>query len=168
MREILTGHRRKHHAFGPAGRTGKIPAMPFTEYFVAADDDTARTAIDGGPDRADFPAFFLKNFDPVVNLGNLEAFLTERSYDEVAGTPRQGEPITDTDGVDAFVVSVTDVLRDALAIAGPDAVQAAAQYLASTDELATWDEAVLIETVEGLAGLARQAEDGHLYCYWAL
>ena len=145
--------------------------MPFTDYFLAPDDTIAITALDdGGPLSTELPIVEAKNFDPVVNLGNLESVLTGLPYDAVTALPRQGEPVSDVSSGEAerFIVAVTDSLRDALAAASPAAIDEAGVRLAATDELAGADPAAVADFINRLAGLARRADGWHMYCFWAL
>lgn len=87
-----------------------MAGMPFTDYFLAPDDHIAVTALpDGGPVATDLPTVEAKNVDPVVNLGNLESFLTGLPYDEVVALPRQGAPVSDVSGdeVESVILTVT-------------------------------------------------------------
>ena len=141
--------------------------MPITDYFLAPDDATAVTALaDGGPGSTSFPIVEAKGMDPVVTMGNLESILTGRPYGVVVGAPRQGHAVSDAS--DAVVVSITDSLRDALAGASSGELDDAGARLATTAELAGSDPAGVTDFVHRLAGLARGADAGHLYCCWAL
>ncbi|MBL7261890.1 hypothetical protein [Paractinoplanes lichenicola] len=143
--------------------------MPFTDYFLAPDDTIAVTALtDGGPVSTSLPTVEAKNVDPVVNLGNLESILTARPYDEVLALPRQGSTLTSTAEFDQVIIAVTDSLRDALTAAPPTTLDDAGTHLAATEELAGIDPPAVIDFVHRLAGLARQANGWHMYCYWAL
>ncbi len=145
--------------------------MPFTDYFLAPDDNIAITALtDGGPVSTDLPTVEAKHVDPVVNLGNLESFLTGQPYAAVVDLPRQGKAISDISSGEAeeVIVAVTDSLRDALAAASTADLDEAGVRLAATEELAWFDPAGVTDFVHRLAGLARQADGWHMYCYWAL
>ncbi|GAA5178473.1 hypothetical protein GCM10023322_05730 [Rugosimonospora acidiphila] len=150
-----------------------IRAVPLIDYFIAVDDPTAATTIDvaGGPGVAGFETLLLKGIDPYITLGRLESILTSHSYDEITDDPRHCRPITDPEG-DAFVVTVTDTLRDTLAAVGDDRLADLARRWAQTDELRLdgVDVSDLAETLTLLTALARRAveTDGHLYCRWAL
>ncbi|BCJ48178.1 hypothetical protein GCM10010168_25380 [Actinoplanes ianthinogenes] len=143
--------------------------MPFMDYFTAPDDADAARVLpgSGGPAALGFDTVPVKGIDPAVNLGTLEAILTGRSYEEVSAASRQCRPVTGTDA-EAFVVTVTDTLRDALAAGEP--LQRAAGAWAATEEMAGADPALLAGALEELAALARRALDRghHLYCWWAL
>ena len=145
--------------------------MPLIEYFAAADDaDAARVLTEpGGPAATGFDAVAAKGIDPAVVLGNLESIITGRSYGEVTAAPRQCHLITDGDA-EAFVVTVTDTLRDSLGAAGAERLRQVAEPWAATEELAGAEPAMLVEVLEQFAALARRAlEQGqHLYCWWAL
>jgi hypothetical protein len=134
-----------------------MPGMPFTDYFLAPDDTIAVTALpDGGPASTNLPTLQSKNIDPVVNLGNLESFLTGLPYDQVVALPRQGKPVSDVSSgeVEQLIVAVTDSLRDALAAATPAALDEAGVRLAATEELAGSDPDGVTGFVHLLAGLA--------------
>jgi hypothetical protein len=141
--------------------------MPFTEYFVAGDDEAALAGlVPGGPSAAGLPTVFSKNLDPVVTMGTLESILTGRPYDEVVDAPRQGRPVSDPEeSPEAFIISITDTLRDALTEAGDAELTEAAVAWAGTEELSGVDP-------EGLAGFLKLlrdiAQQGRLYCHWAL
>jgi hypothetical protein len=145
--------------------------MPLTDYFIAADDDAARTAVTLGPISAEFVTVEAKNLDPVVTLGTFAAILTGRDYDEVTADPRHGQAITDTGpAADSFVITVPDDLRDALAAADDDLLVRTAREWAGTEELAVFRPASLAGFTKELAALARDARASghHLYCWWAL
>jgi hypothetical protein len=147
--------------------------MPLVDYFVAPTDATAVRAMDvvGGPQFAGFETVPAKGIDPIVVLGNLESILTGRSYDEIGANPRHGELLSDPDA-DAFVVTVTDELRDALAATAEDRLPDIAQRWAQTDELVLGhaEPGHLIELLQMFVTLARHAIDqgGGLYCWLAL
>jgi hypothetical protein len=145
--------------------------MPLTDYFIAADDDAARTAGVLGPIPAEFVTVEAKNLDPVVTLGTFAAILTGRDYDEVTAHPRHGHAITDTGpSADSFVITVPDDLRDALAAADDHLLARTARQWASTEELTGFRPENLADFTKELAALAREAHAGgqHLYCWWAL
>jgi hypothetical protein len=143
--------------------------VPLIDYFTATDDATAASTVDDGPGAAGFETLPAKGIDPYDALGALESLLTGRAYDEIRGDPRQCQRLTDT-SEDAFVVTVTDTLRDSLAAAGDDRLDGVAREWAGTDGLAGVDAAVLGQALRLFAALAKRAidTDGHLYCWWAL
>ena len=145
--------------------------VPINDYFIASDDVDAVRVISGsgGPGALGFETFPAKGIDPAVALGTLESLMTGRAYDEVTAAGRQCHPLTDGDD-DAVVVTVTDTLRDALAVAGAERLRRVAVPWAATDELAGTTPATLGEALRQFAALARQAlkQGHHLYCWWAL
>jgi hypothetical protein len=116
--------------------------MSLIDYFIAADDTVAAT------------------------LGTLESIMTGCSYDAVTDQPRHCHPITDA-SQEAFVVTVTDTMRDALAHADAGHLSAAARAWARTDELRGVAAQDLLKLLEAFAALARRAvEHGQrLYCW---
>ncbi len=144
------------------------------DYFSAADDETAVHVLDqpGGPNPAKFDVVPLKGIDPVVMLAQLEAILTGCTYDEASTRPRSGQLLTSPEDEAAFVVSVSDTLQEALAMALQSALAEAAQSWSQTDE--GRQQALTSETaldvlilLSGLAGRARSA-GLRLYCWWSL
>ena len=145
--------------------------MPLIDYFTAPSDADAARVLpgSGGPAALGFDTLAANGIDPAVTLGTLESILTDRSYDEVATESRQCHLLTDGEA-EAFVVTVTDTVRDALAAASAERLRQAAEPWAATEELAGTAPAMLAETLEQLAALARRALERthHLYCWWAL
>jgi len=147
-----------------------IVVVPLIDYFAAADDsDALRGLVPGGPAGAGFPAIPAKGIDPAVALGKLTAILTGRRYDEVVADPHHCRPISD-EGAESLVVSVADVLRDALARADNSRLADAAAEWCQADEVASVDAAHLIGLLTELRALALDAlrTDSHLYCAWTL
>lgn len=148
--------------------------MVMCDYFSAADDEVAVGVLDrpGGPDPAVFDVLPLKGIDPVVVMVRIEAILTGCDYDEASARPRSGQLLSDPEGDGAFIVSVSDTLRDALASAFDDQLRAAARPFAEVEELRAYrflpEEA--FELLRPLSELARRAvaESKRLYCWWAL
>jgi hypothetical protein len=93
-------------------------------------------------------------------------------YQEARRHPRCSKLLSSPEAESAFVVSVSDTLRDLLASVTPDDLAHAAVPWAATYELqlngVDADEAV--SSLEILAGLARRAREAglRLYCWWAL
>ena len=100
------------------------------EYFSAISNDVAASVIDrpGGPASSTgapsetpphvaFDVVATKGIDPVVQLGNLEALLTERPFDDVRASPRSGALVDIRDDGELLVLAVTDELTAALAAA---------------------------------------------------
>jgi hypothetical protein len=148
--------------------------MVFCDYFSASDDAAAVRVLDepGGPDTAAFDVVALKGIDPVVAMARLEAILTGCAYEEAAKRPRSGELLSSPEAEDAFVVSVSDTLREALAAASPEALAEAAGSWAETDELrkdgvTSGTAAEVLVSLSALAGRA-SAESQRLYCWLAL
>ncbi|SCE44373.1 hypothetical protein GA0115235_119935 [Streptomyces sp. DpondAA-F4a] len=148
--------------------------MVICDYFSAPDDDAAVRVLDeyGGPDASAFDVVSLKGMDPVVATARLETVLTGCTYEEASRRPRAGRLLSSPDAESAFVVSVSDTLREALASASPEDLVEAAGPWAGTEELrasgVTSETAVeALELLSGVAVRARAA--GHrLYCWWAL
>jgi len=141
------------------------------DYFIASDDADAARVLpgSGGPTPLGFDTLSTKGIDPAITMGTLESIITDRSYDEVTAAPRHCHPLTDTDA-DAFVVTVTDALRDAVAAADDQHLRQVAQRWADTDELAGVTPEDLVQLLDRFAVLARDAVDRghHMYCWWAL
>ncbi|MFF2023545.1 hypothetical protein ACFVW2_17375 [Streptomyces sp. NPDC058171] len=143
-------------------------------YFSAPDDGSALGVLDafGGPDRTTFDVVSLKGIDPVVVIAQLEAVLTACTYGEARGRPRSGQLLSSPEAEDAFVISVSDTLQEALASAAPSSLSEAAGPWCASDELqelgTTPEEAIeVLESLAGLAGRARAA-GSRLYCWWAV
>ena len=126
-----------------------------TDYFTAPSDEVAATALDGlldldpdvvdaaqalyrtDPDEASrprvqsassgTPVLQAKRIEPGIALSRLEAALTGRTYEQVTAGPRRGSLVAAGEDGDAFVLTVADELRDALAGLDSDAVAAAAR-----------------------------------------
>lgn len=141
------------------------------DYFAAESDRAAATFVDGGPLGADPPAAAVveaTGLEPVVMLGNLEALLTGRAYDDVMADPRQGEAVVVRDEGERVVVTITDSLVAALAAADDPRLEQVAQPWSQTEEF--WgdgDPVMLAGLLKDLAAMARQAQSaGHrLYCW---
>lgn len=142
------------------------------DYFSAASDQEALKVldVDGGPTAADagFDAGTLGGIDPVVQLGTLEALLTDTPYDEVTDDSRAGHNLAMSDDYDRIVITVTDALVAALAAADEVRLAEVAEPWSQTEELEGADPAQLAAFARDLAALARRATaSGHrLYC-WA-
>ncbi|AXK34060.1 hypothetical protein DVA86_16725 [Streptomyces armeniacus] len=147
--------------------------MVMCDYFSAPDDDTAVRVLDepGGPDTESFDVVSLKGLDPVVLMPQLEAILTGCTYDEASERPRSGQLLSSPEA-EAFVVSVSDTLQEALASATPASLAEAAGPWSETDELREYGVTAetatgVLDVLSGLAGRARSA-GCRLYCRWAL
>lgn len=161
------------------------------DYFVAPSDAEAAATLDrmGGPGASQggakgakrrlfrrsegvqdsaYPVVADTGIDPVVQVGTLEALLTERPYEEVISHPRQSEVIDDRDGGERLVVAITDTLVAALAEASEEQLIEVAIPWSETEEF--WgggDPAELAQLLKDLAVLARvaRAEQQFLYCW---
>ncbi len=145
--------------------------MVMCEYFSAASDEAAVGILDdpGGPDPSVFDVLPLKDIDPVVVMARLEGILTDCTYDEARARPRSGQLLSDPEAEAAFVISVSDTLRDALATASGKRLDLAAGPFAAVEEL-RFTPTKTSELLHRLSGLARRAaaENRRLYCWWAL
>lgn len=125
--------------------------------FAAPDDDTAIAELGDWLGRP--PVHNDDGLRPEV-LAELEALLTGRDSHEIAADPRHCVQITeifneDAGSVEAGLVTVTDALTHALAVADTEALSAAAS---SHGEY----------RVQGLAIVARHAAANghHVYSFW--
>ena len=124
-----------------------------TDYFTASSDEIAATALEGlldldpdvveaarvlyrtdpeeasrprvGSASSGTPILQAKGIEPSIALSRLEAALTGRTYEQVKSGRRRGALVAADE--DAFVFTVADELRDALAGLDSDAVTAAAR-----------------------------------------
>ncbi|MFE5852399.1 hypothetical protein ACFQ61_04150 [Streptomyces sp. NPDC056500] len=148
--------------------------MVMCEYFSASDDDAAIGVLDqfDGPNTSHFDVVALKGVDPVVVMAQLEAILTNCTYDEASQRPRVGQLLSSPDSESAFIMSVSDTVQEALASATPDALVEAAGPWSETDELQASgaDAESSVEALVLLSALAGRARStGHrLYCWWAV
>jgi hypothetical protein len=127
--------------------------------FAAPDDETAIAELGdwlGKP-----PVHNDDKLRPEV-LAGLEALLTGRDSQEIAANPRHGVQITEifdegAGTAEAGLVTVTDTLTQALAVADTEALSAAA---------AAWSHGEY--AVQGLATVARHAaaHGYHMYSFW--
>ncbi|MGX9883009.1 hypothetical protein [Streptomyces sp. NPDC002276] len=145
--------------------------MAMCDYFSAATDEAAVGVLDapGGPDPSVFDVLSLKGIDPVVVMARLEALLTDCAYDEARARPRSGRLLSDPEAEAAFVISVSDTLRDALASVTGDQLGLMAGPFGAVEEVGL-PPAEALEPLRLLSGLARRAaaENRRLYCWWAL
>ena len=148
--------------------------MPLCDYFSAVDDEAAVAVLQtpGGPGPDSLDVVHLKNVDPVVCMARLEAIMAGCSYEEASRRPRSGQLLSSPEAESAFVVSVSDTLRELLAAAAEDDLLRAAGPWSLTEELLTigFDTESAVGVLAALAGLARraQASGRRLYCWWAL
>jgi len=160
-------------------------------YFSAASDEDAARAINlpDGPGRPtsdqpprrgwkpgrrtttavpEFDSVLSGGFDPVVQMGTLEAQLTGRDYEAVTTGPRSGHIVASADGGQRLVIAVTDELRDTLAAASDDVLRSAAGPWSQTDEFfGGGDPDILVGSLHELAELARRASNTNhrIYCW---
>ncbi|MFK3676973.1 hypothetical protein ACI2IP_04545 [Microbacterium sp. NPDC090218] len=142
------------------------------DYFSAPNDEEAAKvlAVEGGPGTPDsgYDAVALKGIDPIVQLGTLEALLTETPYDDVVDDPRSGAMLAASEDYDQLVVTLTAALVSALAAADDEALAKVAVPWSQTDEFggaASPEE--LTPVLKDLAALARRAESSGalVYCW---
>lgn len=121
-----------------------------------------------------YEGFSARGYDPVVNLGTLEAILRDVEYESLEDDPRWGgSPSTDDPPEGHAVISVTDSLRDALSSASEESLRRAADRWSETEELSRWDDTTaadhlaFLQQLTTLSGSA-VASGHHLYCYYAL
>ena len=145
--------------------------MAICDYYSAASDEAAVGVLDAqsGPDPAVFDVLSLKGIDPVVVVARLEGLLTDCAYDEARARPRSGQLLSDPEAEAAFVISVSDTLRDALASATDGQLGLVAGPFGAVEEVGL-PSAEALEVLRLLSGLARRAvaENRRLYCWWAL
>jgi hypothetical protein len=142
-------------------------------YFAAASDETAASAInvDGGPASAwphPFETVALKGIDPVVQMGTLEALLTEVDYETVANNPRSGHSVAIRDEGERIILTITDELQAALAGADAALLREVAVPWSQTDEFEPGaDPADLAGVLGELASLVQGAtvRGERLYCW---
>nr|WGD01511.1 GE004856 [Streptomyces sp.] len=148
--------------------------MTLCDYFSAADDQAALAVAGraGGPAEAAFDVVFLKNIDPAVAIAQLEAILTDCTYEEASRRPRAGQLLSSPEDEGRFIISVSDTLAEALAEATRADLVRVAEPWSMTAELqqSKVDAFNALDVLEALAGLAQraQAADMHLYCWWSI
>ena len=137
-------------------------------YFLAPDDAAAAALIDSGPNG---DSCQVNDVDPAVALGTLESLLTAVEYDDLDDDERRGGLIASAEGYERLVLSVTDGLRDALAMADEPRVDDVSTAWVATEELELAGAASgdMANVIRELAALSRHAKESgqHLYC-WAL
>lgn len=145
--------------------------MAMCDYYSAASDEAAVGVLDvpGGPVPSVFDLLSLKGIDPVVVMARLEGLLTDCAYEEARARPRSGQLLSDPEAEAAFVISVSDTLRDALASATDGQLGLVAGPFGAVEEVGL-PPAEALELLRLLSGLARRAvaENRRLYCWWAL
>lgn len=113
----------------------------------------------------------LKNIDPHVMMGTLEALLTGGRYEDITARPRHSAPLRFSEDGGQGVMTVTDEFTSALAATTDDRIRAVAQPWSETEEF--WghaDPADLAELLHDLRDLAVRAtrHRHHLYCWMSL
>lgn len=126
--------------------------------FAAPDDEAAIAMLEDG---LGSPVHNDDGLRPEV-LAELEALLTGRDSQEIAADPRHGAQVTeifdeDAGVVEAGILTITDTLTHALAVADAEALSEAA---------ARWSHGEY--AVQGLAAVARHAaaHGHHVYSFW--
>lgn len=147
------------------------------DYFSAASDELAAKVIDStagpssslGQDGHVLDTVSLKGIEPVVQLGTLEQLLTGVPYDDVVARERSGLVLADRDGGNLLILSVTDEVQAALAVANRERLAEVAVPWSETEEFsfAPVDPRELAVALEDLAGLARRAgaRGQRMYCW---
>jgi hypothetical protein len=152
------------------GLGGPAPVSPaLQEAIRARDRDAIRRLMRPKVRTPDSGILVLeaKGFDPVVQLGTLEALLTGEQYDTIAGRPRAGHKVAERGQEGPWVVTLTDELQSALAAAPREQIVTVAARCLETEEFRDrGDPEILAEFLLELADLARQADrrDERLYC----
>ncbi|MER7772945.1 hypothetical protein [Kitasatospora sp. NPDC096140] len=148
--------------------------MTLCDYFSAADDQAALAVAErtGGLAEAALDVVFLKSIDPVVAIAQLEAILTDCTYEEASRRPRAGQLLSSPEEEGRLVISVSDSLADALAEATRADLERVAEPWSMTAELqqSKVDAFNALDVLEAMAGLAQRARaaDMHLYCWWSI
>ncbi|GAA2785350.1 hypothetical protein GCM10010441_07910 [Kitasatospora paracochleata] len=148
--------------------------MTMCDYFSATDDQAAIAVVErsGGPAEAGHDVVFLKNIDPVVAVAQLEAILTDCSYEEASRRPRSGQLLSSPESDTSLVFCLSDTLAEALAAAAPADLARAAESWSMTAELqhCQVDALAALGVLEALVSLAQRAGATglRLYCQWSL
>ncbi|WP_345694696.1 hypothetical protein [Kitasatospora terrestris] len=148
--------------------------MTLCDYFSAADDQAAVAVAErpGGSAEAALDVVFLKNIDPVVAIAQLEAILTDCTYEEASQRPRSGQLLSSPENDAVLVFSLSETLGEALAAAAPADLLRVAEPWSMTAELLQCqvDAQAALGILEALAGLAQRADSAglRLYCRWSL
>lgn len=104
------------------------------DYFAADNDETAAATLEHAPDPSHFDVLDAKGIDPVLPPATLEALLRGIDYAQVWADPRRCELLTDPQDQSRWVVTLTDTLRDALAIASADRLAQAGIRWSESDD----------------------------------
>lgn len=155
---------------GPAGPGGSGPLPEgYAEAVRSGDREALRLLM--GPKVTTSPTGTLvlqsKGIDPAVQLGTLEALLTDTTYEAVRANPRQAALLASQDDV-LLVLTLTYELQQALAASTPDRLRTAAERWSATDEFhGTADPEDLLAFLDALCDLARRATGAglRLYCW---
>lgn len=101
-----------------AQHTGDV-MISLYEYFAATDDATAAAAIQCAAASLGLPAIgMVTSINPALHMAKLESLLRRVDYDRVLDDPRWCAPlISITPGNGPRVVTITESLRDCLAVA---------------------------------------------------
>ncbi|MEU6324333.1 hypothetical protein [Streptomyces sp. NPDC047009] len=140
-------------------------------YFAAADDDDAVRAVvrdDDEPTATGYDGFDVNAMDPTLDLLPAEVLLTGRTAEAVQADPRRGHLVALIEDGQLVCLSLTDALRDALAVADRASLRGIALDWAASDVFSTPpDPDGLAEFLDRAADLAgRAVERGHrLYCW---
>jgi hypothetical protein len=157
---------------GPGGQMPVSPAL--REAIRARDREAIRLATRPKARMSDSGVLVLetKGIDPLVQMGTLEALLTGGQYDVIVSRPRAGQQVAARHSQEGpWVVTLTDELQAALAVAPRDQIAAVAAPWSETEEFrGQGDPEILAEFLLELAGLARQASrrGERLYCWICL
>jgi hypothetical protein len=141
------------------------------DYFSAPGDDVALTAFAAGPEAVGLPTVSTKGIDAYVQMGTLEALLTDVPYEEVVARERFSGLLSSPEDEGRWLMTLDDELRDALAGATPRRLGEIAVPWSRHEEFGgSADPAALASFLGSLAGVARAAYgQGHrLYCLMSL
>jgi hypothetical protein len=145
------------------------------DYFSAADDEAAVTALDPEvwwADDVGFDSLFTKGIDPAAQMVALEHLLTGRPPEEVLANPRSALMLALVpDEGELCVVTLTDTLADALAATDEARLREVAVPWSQAEEFdGQADPHNLANFLTELSALARRAAERRhrLYCRWGL
>ncbi|MQS14777.1 hypothetical protein F7Q99_21560 [Streptomyces kaniharaensis] len=138
------------------------------DYYAATDDTQALGVFEDGRIDDPFGTVGLKGVDPYLLLGAVEAHLTGVPEEQVEADPRFCELLSDPQHEGHWLVSLTDSLRDALAVATSGRLQEAAFVWTLAEDGAGQDAELVADFLRRLAELARDAGQRGLYCGMSL
>ncbi|MCQ4208735.1 hypothetical protein [Streptomyces longispororuber] len=139
------------------------------DYYAATDDRQALALFEDDCMDDPFGTLGLKGADPYLLLAAVEALLTGASEEQVEAIPRFCELLNDAGHEGPWLVSLTDTLRDALAVATPERLLETAAAWTHTEDGGGQDPGLLADFLGRLAELARDAgSQRHLYCGMSL